>query len=405
MDNGFSDEGYLLQNLMDTMTDNIYFKDLQSRFIMVNKAAAKWQGFNLPEDAVGTSDFDKYTEEDARRMFEDEQRIIATGEPLMGIEEQETSKDGRVAWVSTTKMPLRNEAGEIIGTFGISRDITEHKAAELRAQRYAAEINAIKEEMEDDLRMAGELQKTFFPGSYPVFPEGATPEDACIEFLHRSTSCSNVSGDYCSIMRLAATEAGIFLCDVRGLGVRAALGTALIRGLVQEIVPQGLEPGAYLSRMNELLIPLVRHEEVLLDITACYLVLDAATGKIRLASAGHPAPIHFRQGRDVKWLFENLSLRGPTLATQSSTTYPTIECQAEPGDAIVLFTDGLYTVENASGKAYGEKRLLDSARNLAGKSLADIFQGLEGEARAFAFDGPFSDDVCITGVRLRNLLR
>ena len=118
---------FLLQNLMDNMTDKIYFKDLRSRFIMVNKASAAWHGYDSPAATIGKSDFDNYKEVDARRMFEAEQRIIATGEPLEGIVERETRKNGQTAWVSTTKLPLRDSSGTIVGTFGLSRDITAQK--------------------------------------------------------------------------------------------------------------------------------------------------------------------------------------------------------------------------------------------------------------------------------------
>ncbi len=399
------DSGYLLENLMNNVPDAIYFKDRQSRFVMMNKACADKHGWTSTEAVMGRSDFDVFSKEHAEQAFADEQKIIETGEPLHGIEEKETWPDGTTTWVSTTKMPMKNDDGEIIGTFGISRDITEHKEAELRVQRYAEEMRLITEEMENDFRMAGDLQKTFFPSSYPAFPEGAAPEECCVEFLHSFKACSDVGGDYCSIHRVSETEAGIFLCDVQGVGVRSALGTALIRGIVQEITPLGLEPGAYLSRMNELLIPLVCHEEVLLGVTACYLVLDTVSGKIRFSSAGHPLPILLRQGGGAKWLCEGHTPCSPALAAQPGIAYPSIECQTKPGDAMVLYTDGLCSVENVLDNAYGAKRLLDSAQSFAGDPLADIFQGLEGDALAFSKDGKYADDVCLVGFQLRKLLQ
>ena len=405
MDSRILESGYLLENLMNNMPDSIYFKDRQSCFVKVNKACADKHGWESVDIVKGQSDFDIFSKVHAEQAYADEQRIIETGEPLYGIEEKETWPDGSVTWVSTTKMPLKNDTGEIIGTFGISRDITKHKEAELRAQRAAEEIRLITEEMEDDFHMAGDLQKTFFPSSYPAFPEQAAPGECCVEFLHDFKACSDVGGDYCAIHRVSETEAGIFLCDVQGIGVRSALGTALIRGIVQEITPLGLEPGAYLSRMNELLIPLVCHEEVLLGVTACYLLLDTASGKVRYASAGHPLPILFRQGTGAEWLCEHQEPCGPALAEQSGMAYSSVECCAGPGDAVILYTDGLCNVENALADAYGTKRLLDSAQSLVGDPLADIFQGLEGDALAFSRRGIFTDDVCLVGFHLRNLLR
>ena len=85
--------------------------------------------------------------------------------------------------------------------------------------------------------------------------------------------------------------------------------------------------------------------------------------------------------------------------------YSSVECCAGPGDAVILYTDGLCSVENALADAYGTKRLLDSAQSLVGDPLADIFQGLEGDALAFSRNGIFTDDVCLVGFHLRNLLR
>jgi diguanylate cyclase (GGDEF)-like protein/PAS domain S-box-containing protein len=120
----------LFRTMMDNTTDRIYFKDKQSRFLLVNRAQAKMFGLNDPAEAVGKSDFDFFTENHARSAYNDEQKIISTGEPLVGLEEKETWPDGHETWVSTTKLPLRNSEGRIIGTFGNSRDITERKAIE-----------------------------------------------------------------------------------------------------------------------------------------------------------------------------------------------------------------------------------------------------------------------------------
>jgi len=129
-------EQLLLRAIMENVPDHIYFKDTESRFLRINKAQADWLGLSGPEQAVGKTDFDFFTEEHARPAYEDEQEIIRSGQPIIK-EEKEAWPDGRETWVLTTKMPLRDAEGRIIGTFGISRDITDRRQAEeeLR-QRY-----------------------------------------------------------------------------------------------------------------------------------------------------------------------------------------------------------------------------------------------------------------------------
>jgi PAS domain S-box-containing protein len=131
-------EQILLKNLISTIPDHIYFKDRQSRFIRINDAQATGFGLRDPAEAVGKTDFDMFSEEHAGQAYEDEQRIMRTGEPLIGLEEKETWPDGHITWVSTTKVPLKDANGNITGIVGISRDITERKQAVERIREQAA---------------------------------------------------------------------------------------------------------------------------------------------------------------------------------------------------------------------------------------------------------------------------
>ena len=134
-------ERYLLHALMDNTPDLIYFKDASSRCLRINTALAARYGIANPEQAVGKTDYDFLSQDDAKQSFEDEQKVIRTGEPMIGKEEKETWPDGRVTWASTTRLPFRNMEGEIVGMFGISRDITEFKRAK---EELAAERNMLR---------------------------------------------------------------------------------------------------------------------------------------------------------------------------------------------------------------------------------------------------------------------
>ena len=140
IEDALAQEQYLMLMLMENLPDHVYFKDISSRFITFSRSMARRHGLTPSELKVKT-DFDLFSEEHARQAFEDEQRIIRTGEPLMDIEEKETWPDGSVTWVLTNKLPMRNAAGAIMGTFGVSRDITARKQSEERIREQAEVID------------------------------------------------------------------------------------------------------------------------------------------------------------------------------------------------------------------------------------------------------------------------
>lgn len=119
-------EHNLLQTLMDNIPDSIYFKDGKNRFVLVNKAKARHSG-TTPNNMVGKTDFDFFPKEEARKTFADDTRVMKSGRSIVDKIEKITHLNGTEHWVSVTKVPWRDDKGKIIGTMGISRDITKRK--------------------------------------------------------------------------------------------------------------------------------------------------------------------------------------------------------------------------------------------------------------------------------------
>jgi PAS domain S-box-containing protein len=141
LDAAWTDDSYLLRALLDYLPDSIYFKDRDSRFLRINRALADRFGLADPKDAIGKADADFFSPEHAQQALADEQELLRSGRPMMYQEEKETWPDGRITWVATTKIPLYDERGELVGAFGISRDISRRRRVEeeLREAKAAAE--------------------------------------------------------------------------------------------------------------------------------------------------------------------------------------------------------------------------------------------------------------------------
>ncbi len=173
-------ERELWRTLLDHSPDHIYFKDSNSRFIKSSKAQALALGQTEPEDLEGKSDFDFFDEAHARAAFEDEQEIIRTGIPVIGKEEKESRNNGsEITWALTNKMPFRNKEGEIIGTFGISKDITALKRTEqalknanqMKSEFVANMSHEIRTPMNGIIGMANLLLDTRLEASQLEFTE------------------------------------------------------------------------------------------------------------------------------------------------------------------------------------------------------------------------------------------
>jgi PAS domain S-box-containing protein len=140
----------LLETMLEYMPDQIYFKDTKSRFIRNSKAQALALGLSDPSLVVGKSDFDFFPH--AQRSYDEEQEIMRSGKPLVDFEEWVVWPNGQATWVSTTKAPLRDQTGQIIGTFGISRDITERKRAEESLRKAKEELELKVAERTNELK-------------------------------------------------------------------------------------------------------------------------------------------------------------------------------------------------------------------------------------------------------------
>ena len=282
------------------------------------------------------------------------------------------------------------------------------KNNELRKAQEALEIQAeeLREknaQMHEELEMARELQSAFLPRHYPVFPAHSSPEQSAIQFCHRYVTTTELGGDFFDILALSDTEAGVFICDVMGHGVRAALVTAIIRGLVEELRPVARDPAAFLTEVNHSLCAILKQTVTPLFATAFYLVADVARGEMRYASAGHPPPMHVRR---LAGGVELLAPDHPALAlgVLEDTAYSAATRPLAAGELVMLYTDGLFEVEHADGTLFDRHQLLAAVAQRLALPTPQMFDELLTTIKAFSAKHEFEDDMCLVGMDVTRLL-
>ena len=394
----------LYHSLVETMPQNVFRKDLQGRFTFANQQYCKHYKCKL-EDILGKTDYDFFPKELAEKYQRDDQRVMETGQTYEITEEHHPLGQEKTM-VQVVKTPLYGADGSIIGTQGIFWDITAQKLAEEQIRRANAELARSREElrtknllMEENLHMAREIQFAMLPQQYPVFPRTVPVEQSGFQFVHRYQPAETVSGDFFNVSALSEDEAAVFICDVTGHGMRAALVTAMIRALVEELKPIARDPGMFMRKVNADLFTILKTTGSPMLTTAFYLVANWRTGVMRFANAGHPKPLLVRRsaGR-IEPLVNASGKSQPALGLFEDPPYQTTEINLAPGDLMMLFTDGLYEVQGPKEELYSQERLIMDVKDRLSKPAGQLFDELLAAIGKFSVDHEFADDVCLVGM-------
>ena len=398
--------------IFDHLVEGIFRTTIDGHYLLANIALAKIYGYDTPTELMARiTDIahSLYVEPGRRDEFV---RLMQENDTLSGFESKIYRKDGEIIWISENCRAVRDSLGKLLFYEGTVEDITERKRAEEQIRRATGELSRSREElraknlvMEENLRTAREIQLTMLPQQYPTFPKNVPPEQSAFQFAHRYQPAETVSGDFFSISALSDTETGVFICDVAGHGVRAALVTAMIRALTEELKPLSREPGYFLRKLNSDLGSILKSTGSPMLTTAFYLVANSQTGIMRYANAGHPKPLLLRRSEDRIETLANASGHGqPALGLFEEPPYETTETRLVPGDCVMLCTDGLYEVQGANEEIYSQQRLIMDMQPLIQKPAGQLFDSLLETIKAFSISHEFEDDVCLVGLEYASKL-
>lgn len=396
----------LYHSLVETMPQHVFRKDLEGRFTFANQQYCNHYKCRI-EDILGKTDFDFFPSELAEKYQRDDLRVMETGQTLERVEEHHPLGQQK-SFIRVVKTPLYGPDEKLMGLQGIFWDVTEQYLAEERIRsanaqlaRSRKELRARNLQMEDDLRMAREIQMTMLPQQYPTFPRDASEAESALHFTHRYLPTGAVGGDFFTLSALSDNEASVFICDVAGHGVRSALVTAMIRALLEELKPLASDPGQFLTKLNHDLHAILRHAGSPLMTTAFYLVADWKTGRMRYTNAGHPKPLHIRRSTGSAEPLGNVGGKGqPPLGLFEAFVYQTTQVPIAARDLVMLFTDGLYEVQNEQHELYSQALLIEEVQRRVELPMSRIFDEVFQQIRQFSGTDEFADDVCLVGMEV-----
>jgi sigma-B regulation protein RsbU (phosphoserine phosphatase) len=391
------EERFLLRQLIDHVPVQIYFKDLQSSFVLANKGMAEWMGLKDPAELVGRHDRDFFDRDHWQPAEADEREILRSGKPITGKLEHEIWREsGEETWVVTSKFPWRDRVGRLKGTFGVSSDVTHLVRAQREATALAEELQRRNRAYEEELQLAREIQGALASGGFPQL-RGANGSG--IVFGARYIPISGLAGDFYEVVPVSDHSAGLLICDVMGHGVRSALIVAMLRGLLEKQRAQAADPGQFLRGLNDGLAAILERAGTTMFATAFYGVADLESNTLSYACAGHPGPV-ISGKNGVRQLASDRSEKGPGLGLIRGAAYPVGNLDLDEINRMVLFTDGVLEAENREGEPYFEKRLMEIVSSSANEPLESMLDGILSSVLAFSEGQHFDDDVCLLGIDL-----
>ncbi|MBC2606100.1 SpoIIE family protein phosphatase [Pelagicoccus albus] len=374
----------LLFRLLSELPEYIYFKDREGRFLAVSKYLADSTGLSSPEEAIGKTDYDLFDPEHAHDADSDERSLAEGLLTYLEKEEYVTWNDNRI-WVYSYKRPLLSPSGFVLGTYGISRDITQTK-------RLQEDEKARHKQLSDEMELARSLQKSLLQQAFPIFsnPDGSRK----VRFAVKHVASTKLSGDFYSITLTPNGQAVIFLADVMGHGASAAMITAMLYAAVKELEGTCESPEDFMLEINNRLHAWLEGTEQIVFATGICCVLDFENKVAKVCQNGSNHFFRIREGYVVSEQ-ENPFPINPALGLTPQTQFETFSFPLEEEETIAFFTDGILEARNQNEEPFGQKRLSEFLIEDASTNLYEKLDSLHKSLQNFTRRSQEEDDLCV----------
>ncbi len=393
----------LLETLVDVMPCRIFVRDREHRFRLVNDQYRRSLGATSKEEVIGLRFCEIVEDPRTKAIMDEDETVMRTGVPILNRVDFDTSPIEVGKWFSLSKVPIRNLRGEIEGIVGVAFDISPQKQAEARARVVTEELAHKHLQIERELALARKLQvalATFrFPEQLTVSPR----QEVRAAYLYEPSE--HLAGDFFQLFPLDDHCFAAFICDVMGHGVRSALVTAVIRGLLEENRGDLTSPARLFERINQVLFRLAQDPDFPRFVTAVLAFFDTQSGHLEVVNAGHPPPLCLAPREEAlppeERVTEVDAHRNPALGLIEHFAYRSTRLQLRENASYLFYTDGLLEQEGENGQEFAQDGIRETLLNTPTNKPNQLIQYLRVALAAHAGNQSFADDVCAMALSVR----
>ena len=264
--------------------------------------------------------------------------------------------------------------------------------ANVRLDQLNQELMRRNRELEQGMEMALRLHEALLPQQYPRVKN--------VSFSHKYAPAEAIGGDFFQLSCMEDGRAIVFIADVSGHGIRAALITAIVKTVIDYINPNDKTPSEVLKDFNSRFRSVLGPMTPQIYATGVLLMVDGENRRVAAACAGHPSPLHISKEAMTAEPLLGLDEYGPALGFLSDPEYPTVVKDVGAGDIILGFTDGVFEVLNEQREMFGLRRLQALVADNARLVPRDLIQRIISETEEFIGSAKRPDDICIVAVEL-----
>ncbi len=393
------EERNMLRLIIDNIPLQVYFKDTNSCYKLVNQRQVDWLGKNQISEVIGKSGESFFSPESWRTSRKEELQIMQTGTPVIDVIQRERWPHKPDTYVQKVKHPWYDSTGKLLGTYGIACDVTSLIQAKKKLENLAINLQQQHKNYQEELLLATEIQRAILPENSPDWDNTIAKWNDRLRIKTLYSPASELAGDFYDVISISDHKVGFLIIDVMGHGVRSAIIVSLIRGLMEQAEHLAPKPALYLEKINDGLTTILQKASITLFASACFTLVDFKSSKITISSAGHDFPI-IKFDANSSASKKDLNKKGAALGIIAGAQYPETTYPLTDIKSILLFTDGIYEASNRDDQEWGIKNLQQEFNNAQANHSSSTVHHIYDTATKWMGHTQFQDDVCLLNLEI-----